>query len=84
MLECDTHGRAFRTYICEHLSAEPRQKWYSKSPTEQELWPDAWCSICYATFERDGEWNDSNAEGLKIKLFCHRCYESHRALGTHV
>ena len=83
-LECKTHGRAFATYICEHLAANPQQEWYSEIPNEQKRWPDAWCSVCDEAFQSEGEWNERNESKLRIKLFCHHCYESHRAQGTFV
>jgi hypothetical protein len=45
-------------------------------------WPDAWCTICHQPFKEDGEWNGQNEWRMKIKLLCHRCYESARAKGT--
>lgn len=81
-VECDEHGPGQRTYVCEHLVSDPQQKWFSTFPTDENPWPDAWCSICQKAFQREGEWNDRSEGRLKIKLLCHRCYESRRALGT--
>jgi hypothetical protein len=75
---CEVHGSAFKTYICEHLAANPKQKWFSDQHETNE-WPDAWCTDCHEKFEREGEWNEKNEAGLRIVLFCHRCYEAHRA-----
>lgn len=83
-IECDAHGLGFQTYVCAHLAADPRQKWHFQMPTDQERWPDAWCSGCHEAFQREGEWNERNESELRIKLFCHHCYESHRALGTFI
>lgn len=83
-IECDTHGPAFQTLICEHLAANPQQAWYSSKPDEQDQWPDSWCSICHEAYQQHGEWNDVNEAVLTLKLFCHRCYEFHRAQGTAV
>ena len=81
-MQCDTHGPAFMTYICQHLAENPRQTWHSHAPREGNEWPDAWCDLCHVAFMREGEWNNNNEEGLKVKLFCHRCYESHRFQNT--
>lgn len=81
-IECRVHGAAFETYICEHLAANPSQTWYSSAPTEQDQWPDAWCSTCHQAYLTQGEWNDKNEGVLKVRLFCDRCYNQHRALGA--
>ncbi len=83
-IECETHGTAFMTFICEHLALDPRQIWYSHAPAKDNQWPDSWCSICHQAYMSEGQWNDKNEEELKIRLFCHRCYESHRAQGKFV
>jgi len=83
-IECDTHGPAFETYICEHLAANPFQTWFSSAPTKEDPWPDAWCSICHEAYQREGIWNERNEAYLRIKLFCHHCYEAHRTQGNHV
>ena len=83
-IECETHGQAFETFICVHLAADPQQAWYSSEANEEDRWPDSWCSVCHEAYQQQGEWNDKNESGLKVKLFCHRCYESHRAQGTFI
>jgi hypothetical protein len=83
-IECEMHGSAFETFICTHLAGDPKQIWFSRNATEEDQWPAAWCSLCREAFEREDEWNDKNQNGLAIKLFCHRCYESYRAQGTHI
>jgi hypothetical protein len=77
-LNCKIHGPAFSTYICDHLFANPRQKWFSDVATGSDPWPDAWCQECNDLFDQQGEWNDKNSGGLKARLLCHRCYEAHR------
>jgi hypothetical protein len=79
-LACVTHGSGFSTYVCEHLAANPRQKWFSSEIDDTHKWPDAWCAICDSFFQREGEWNEKNETNLKIKLVCHYCYESMRSL----
>jgi len=77
-IQCGEHGSGFATYVCEHLLANPSQKWFSSGPDEQNKWPDAWCGVCNTFFEEEGEWNGKNESKLKIKLLCHRCYEKLR------
>lgn len=74
-LNCQIHGAAFFDL---HLFANPRQKWFSDVATESDPWPDAWCQQCNELFDQQGEWNDGNSGGLKARLSCHRCYETHR------
>jgi hypothetical protein len=79
---CSTHGQGTQTFICEHLVARPGQQWFSNTPTPEDRWPDAWCTLCEQFYQEQGEWNDSNSERIKIKLLCHRCYELLRAQQT--
>jgi hypothetical protein len=78
LIECASHGQAHATYICEHLTSNPMQQWFSDSPDDANPWPDAWCAQCNALFEEQAEWNDANSDRLKIKLVCHECYELYR------
>lgn len=81
-IECGTHGSGQKTYVCEHLVREPGQEWFSDSSSPSNPWPDAWCAQCDQIYQGQGEWNDNNSGELKIKLLCHRCYESLRAQAT--
>ena len=81
-MQCETHGPAFMTFICQHLAEDPRQTWHSHQPSEGNEWPDTWCDLCHLAFLHEGEWRDNNEKGLSVKLFCHRCYESHRSQQT--
>ena len=78
LVQCGEHGKGFATYVCEHLLTEPAQKWFSEKPSDKKPWPDAWCAKCDQAFQEQGEWNDINSRRLKIKLMCHRCYQTHR------
>jgi hypothetical protein len=78
-IECATHGNAFQTFVCEHLALNPAQKWFSQEPDDTNRWPDAWCAICDAFFQEEGEWNDKNASKMRAELLCHRCYERFRS-----
>jgi hypothetical protein len=82
-INCNTHGSAHETYVCEHLIANPRQQWFSQEPDLENPWPDAWCAICDSFFQEQGEWNKQNEKNLKIKLLCHLCYEVFRAKSLH-
>ena len=78
-VSCDTHGESNTTYVCEHLVRNPVQRWYSDVPSEDNRWPDAWCSACNVEFLKEGEWNEKNEMGLVAKLLCHNCYEAAQA-----
>lgn len=78
---CASHKTGFETFVCGHLAKDPAQEWFSEAPTEANPWPDAWCRTCNQAFEEQGEWNGQNEGKMRIKLLCHRCYESARAQG---
>jgi hypothetical protein len=81
LVQCPTHGSGFETFVCEHLVSDPAQRWYSQDPEEGDKWPDAWCAVCNAFFQQEGEWNDKNEPNVKVRLLCHYCYERLRAQG---
>jgi hypothetical protein len=74
-IECPTHGEAEPTYVCGHLANDPQQQWYCDYPSEENPWPDSWCSACDRAFQKEGEWNEKNEPGLDVTLMCHCCYE---------
>lgn len=76
---CPEHGEATATYVCEHLAADPMQRWHSDYPSADAPWPDAWCSACNVAYMREGEWNERNEDDLEIRILCHCCYENARA-----
>jgi hypothetical protein len=82
VIECPTHGKGFATYVCEHLAANPVQEWFLSEADDTNQWPDAWCAVCDAFFQEEGEWNEKNEAKLKISLLCHFCYEKNRAQKT--
>ncbi len=77
-VDCELHGLGRPTYVCEHLVAEPKQEWFCDLPTAANPWPDAWCARCDEVYQERGEWNEKNEGRIRIKLLCHRCYESLR------
>lgn len=74
-ISCDEHGESQATFVCEHLIAEPVQRWHCNAPSEDNRWPDAWCEKCDAEFLKEGEWNENNEKNVRIKLLCAECYE---------
>lgn len=78
-VSCGEHGESFATFICKHLSQDPVQRWYTSPPSEDNVWPDAWCSKCHVEFLKEDEWNEKNQDGLVIKIACHKCYERAQA-----
>jgi hypothetical protein len=79
-VECNKHGTAKETWVCQHLLYNPKQEWFSTAISDDNPWPDAWCNECDIEFMKYGEWNDINTENVDIKLLCHYCYESNRKL----
>jgi hypothetical protein len=79
---CEEHGTATTTYVCSHLVDDPLQRWHSDRASPDNPWPDAWCDRCNVKSARDGEWNESNSDGIEIQILCNYCYEG--ALGKSV
>ena len=82
-IECADHGTAYASYICRHLISGESTDWHAAEPSEDDEWPDAWCGVCNAFFEAEGEWNEVSEEAANlsenISLLCHHCYERIRA-----
>lgn len=78
-VECPTHGTSYPTFICKHLNENPIQQWFCVHPTQNNPWPDAWCSECNELYEREGEWNENFDSNIKIELLCDGCYEEKKA-----
>jgi hypothetical protein len=77
-IQCDGHGEAYETYVCEHLMKKAAQVWFSDYPGEDNPWPDAWCAKCDVAYQREGEWNERNESEMRIKLVCSACYVERR------
>ncbi len=78
-IECERDGQGYESFMCRHLFENPTQGWYSREPTSENPWPDAWCAECDVVFMRDGQWTDDNSSCTEIKLLCNFCYERRRA-----
>ncbi len=78
-IQCATHGSGFSTFVCQHLAADPAQRWFSATANDENKWPDAWCAFCNIFFEQEGEWNEKNESKMSAKLLCHHCYERLRS-----
>ena len=74
-IKCPTHGEANCTYVCSHLASDPRQRWYCNYPSNDDPYPDAWCSACEQAFQQQGEWNEANKQTSNVRVFCHYCYD---------
>lgn len=77
-VDCPTHGKTHATFLCSHLAENPVQPWFCCYPSKDNPWPDAWCALCDAEYQKEGEWNERNTDKSKIQLACHHCYESGR------
>ena len=75
-ITCSKHGNTSATYVCEHLVDNPAQRWFCDYPSEDNLWPDAWCQTCEDQFQTEGEWNEKNKSNTNIKILCSSCYET--------
>ena len=79
-VECDIHGTADATFVCQHLVGGENLGFNLGYDPENpdELYPDAWCDECESVLEAEGEWNDKSEEFADIKLLCSHCYEDTR------
>ncbi len=74
--------RCFPNLRLQSLGGAPAQTWYSTHSGPENQWPDSWCSVCHVAFLREHQWNGKNEGELNVKLLCHHCYETSRAMGT--
>lgn len=81
-IQCEGHGEAYSTFVCEHLATKVPQEWFGNFPEEDNPWPDAWCVKCNSIFLREGEWNEKNEKEIKLKIICDRCYSDARSLSV--
>lgn len=79
-VECDTHGAAEATFVCQHLVGGEKLGFNLGYDPEHpdDLYPDAWCNECDNVLEAEREWSDKAAEFAGIKLLCSHCYEDTR------
>lgn len=75
-VECQTHGSASATFICQHLSSGDQLGFHVGYDPENpnDLYPDAWCDRCDAVLEKEGEWNDVSEAFADIRMVCAGCY----------
>lgn len=80
-VDCDSHGRAGQTFVCQHIAELSARVFNSDRPTPDEPWPDAWCERCAEVLERcGGEWNDEAEAFAAIQVMCSTCYLERRML----
>jgi len=67
------------TYVCSHLAAESYVLGFNRDdPSEESLFPDAWCDGCEIIRAAHDGWNDESQELVKLALICAECYERTR------
>jgi hypothetical protein len=77
-VQCDRHGAAIATFVCQHLLRGSGLGFYCADDPE-DSYPDAWCGRCGEVRIREGgEWNDASEAFAKVTLLCHHCYEAAR------
>jgi hypothetical protein len=78
-ITCEAHGKAYATFVCQHLLKKRRQTWHCEPATDDEPWPSAWCDVCHEAYVAEGEWNDRSEAAANldevVQVICHRCYE---------
>lgn len=82
-IECATHGECWETFVCTHLLGESAGLGFNREdPTEDNLFPDAWCDDCEVIRDAHGGWNEESEKLCKISLLCSGCYERARIRNT--
>lgn len=80
LIECDSHGKIRRAFICQHLNTESKTgfeeafKTYPGIELQEDDDLQAWCSTCEKERLKTNGWNDVSMEFANIKLVCERCY----------
>jgi len=70
--------------VCSHLvGGTAGLGFHRDEPSEENLFPDAWCDDCEIIFAAHGGWNDESSKVAEIKLLCSGCYERARIRNTH-
>jgi hypothetical protein len=78
-IECPTHGESFQTFTCSHLVGESAGRGFNRDePTEDNLFPDAWCDDCELIRAAHGGWNQQSKKLCKMVLLCSGCYQRSR------
>jgi hypothetical protein len=75
-VKCASHGSSPATFVCVHLVGGVACGFHGSAEDPTDRWPDAWCDLCEAAFQREGDWNESNTPELKV--LCTHCYETVR------
>lgn len=82
-IQCDFHGDADKTYVCEHLLGDSAGLGFNRGdPTAGEPYPDAWCDNCEIIRAAHGGWNAESEKLTKISLLCSGCYTQVRIRNT--
>ena len=78
-VNCDDHGECEKAFVCSHLTESLAGLGFNRAePTEEDLFPDAWCDNCNLIFEAHQGWSDESQKLVEIKLVCSGCYEQAR------
>jgi hypothetical protein len=82
-IQCATHGESQQTFVCTHFLGETTGLGFTRDePSEDNLFPDAWCDNCELIRAAHNGWNDESQKLLKISLLCSGCYERARIRNT--
>jgi len=82
-IECPTHGESQKTYVCIHLLGRTAGLGFNRNePTDDNLFPDAWCDDCELIRAAHNGWNDESQKLVRISLLCSGCYQQARIRNT--
>lgn len=79
-IQCAVHSETPATYVCRHLRSGVACGFHCSDEDLSDPWPDAWCDLCEADVDADGQPREFTADDLS--LLCTGCYEVTRARNT--
>jgi hypothetical protein len=75
-VDCDTHGRCRKGYVCQHLARGSGLGFHSPDDPERL---NGWCDACERVRRRCGGWTDESETFARIALVCDQCFAAARA-----
>ena len=77
IVECAALENATQPTSVTTWSRNPRQKWFSNPPCDEDPWPDAGVRRCEELFLEEEEWNDKNSDRTAIRILCDKATKRH-------
>lgn len=81
-IQCALHSETAATFVCRHLRVGVACGFHCSDEDPDDPWPDAWCDLCDADVDEDGELREFTADDLSP--LCTGCYEITRARNSKI